>query len=55
MKQIRFTVITGTPSKEERAALEQALLMHERPAEESAIKKSIWATPILRQPIKKSL
>ena len=55
MKKILFTIITGTPSDEERVALEQALLMHERPVEESATKKSVWAAPNLRRPLKKSL
>ncbi len=55
MKQIRFTVTVGEPSKEELAALEQALRMHERPAEESATKKSTWGKPILRRPLKQNL
>jgi len=51
VKQIRFTVTSGTPTEEERAALEQALLLHETPQEEQSTKKSKWAEPTLRQPL----
>jgi len=47
---IGYTITSGTPTPEEKAALEHALIHHEKP-DETKEKKSLWASPLLRAPL----
>jgi len=53
MPNLRYTISTGTPSEEERSALEIALRQHVKPVEISATRKSVWARPQLRAPLQR--
>jgi len=48
---LQFTVITGNPTPDERAAIELALANHKREELKPFVKRSVWAMPILRSPL----
>ena len=50
--QVKFTVIAGNPSADEVAALELALARHKREELKPVVKRSVWAIPILRTPLR---
>ena len=48
---VKFTIISGKPSKEELAILTQVLNQHKRVENDPVVKRSTWAQPIMRAPM----
>ncbi|MCX6434917.1 MAG: hypothetical protein NTY21_02310 [Actinobacteria bacterium] len=48
---IKYSITSGTPTDEEKLALEEALKAHERPQSARKFWKSKWGTPHLRKPL----
>ncbi|CAB4654953.1 unannotated protein [freshwater metagenome] len=46
---IKYTITSGTPTDDEKIALEEALKSHERPETARTFWRSKWGTPRLRK------
>jgi len=44
----KFSVIAGSPSADELAAIELALANHKREELKPVVKRSVWAMPLMR-------
>ncbi|MBU3642358.1 MAG: hypothetical protein FGM48_00275 [Candidatus Nanopelagicaceae bacterium] len=52
---VKFTIISGKPSKEELAILTQVLNQHKRVEKDPVVKRSTWAQPIMRAPMPQAI
>lgn len=52
---VKFTIISGRPSKEELAILTQVLNQHKRVEKDPVVKRSTWAQPIMRAPMPQAI
>jgi len=47
-RKTTFSVISGSPSADELAAIELALANHKREELKPVVKRSVWAMPLMR-------
>ena len=52
---VKFTIISGKPSKEELAILTQVLNQHKRVEKDPVVKRSTWAQPIMSAPMPQAI